>query len=79
MIKMKGEPFEITSASKHVWCRFAGPGRGDCAHFIGLPGKSIPGQHDGLDDTVDEYGIPNGWCEYCWLEHRYAELQKQLN
>ena len=47
-------------------CKLSGPGRGDCENFVGLPGKSIPGQHDGPDDTVDVYGIPNGWCDYCW-------------
>jgi len=51
-------------------CAYAGPSRGDCAHFIGLPGKSIPGQHDGTDDTVDCYGKPNGWCWHCWKDHK---------
>ena len=62
----------------HVWCRFSGPGRGDCAHFIGLPGKSIPGQHDGPDDTVDVYGIPNGWCEYCWKSHQLEQAENRI-
>lgn len=49
-------------------CALSGPSRGDCEHALGLPGKSIPGQHDGLDDTVDVYGKPNGWCwSYCTL------------
>ena len=61
-----------------VWCRFKGPGRGDCFHFVGLPERSIPGQHDGPDDTVDEYGIPNDWCEYCWLSYKYEQLQKTI-
>lgn len=39
-------------------CEFAVPGRGDCEHFVGLPGRSIPGEHDGPDDTVDAYGKP---------------------
>lgn len=51
-------------------CAIAGPGRGDCAHFIGLPGVSIPGRHDGPDDTLDCYGKPNGWCWVCWLSHK---------
>lgn len=56
-------------------CTLAGPGRGDCEHAVGLPGKSIPGQHDGQDDTVDAYGKPNGWCWSCWKSKRIAELE----
>lgn len=73
---------KVVSTDNHVWCRFAGEGRGDCAHFIGLPGKSIPCQHDGPDDTVDVYGIPNGWCEYCWCSHQLSEARtknRELN
>ena len=68
----------ISKKDGRVWCRYARPGRGDCAHFVGLPGKSIPGRHDGPDDTVDEYGIPNGWCEYCWLQHKYEALLEKV-
>ena len=57
-------------------CLYAGPGRGDCEHFIGLPGQSIPNQHDGPDDTVDAYGKPNGWCWSCWRSKRIAELEE---
>ena len=56
----------------------AGKGRGDCEHFVGLPGKSIPGQHDGPDDTVDEYGKPNGWCWQCWKSHQLADCRAKL-
>lgn len=56
-------------------CSFAGPGRGDCEHFIGLPGKSIPGQHDDSDDTVDVYGKPNEWCWFCWHSLQIDRLQ----
>ena len=59
-------------------CLLAGPGRGDCEHAVGLPGHSIPGQHDGDDDTVDHYGKPNGWCWHCWHTHQRDELQRQL-
>lgn len=65
-------------AAADVCCTLAGPGRGDCLHFVGLPGKSIPGQHDGPDDTVDAYGRPNGWCFYCWLSYRLEQLQAKL-
>jgi len=59
-------------------CSLAGPGRGDCENFVGLPGKSIPGQHDGDDDTVDHCGKPNGWCWHCWLMHERNRLQSEL-
>lgn len=38
-------------------CLLAGPGRGDCENFIGLPK---------IEDKVDEYGRPFRWCEVCW-------------
>jgi len=59
-------------------CTFTGPGRGDCAHFIGLPGLKIPGQHDGPDDTLDAYGKPNGWCWSCWKSHKIEVLERIL-
>lgn len=58
-------------------CAFAGPGRGDCFNFLGLPGKSIPNQHDGPDDTVDVYGKPNGWCWSCWKAEQITRLEKR--
>lgn len=76
LVQGAGQP--ICSGPENVWCRFAGPGRGDCEHFVGLPGKSIPGQHDGLDDTVDVYGIPNGWCEYCWISHKLKLAEQEI-
>lgn len=57
-------------------CVYSGPGRGDCEHAVGLPGKSIPGQHDGDDDTVDHTGKPNGWCSPCWREYQLRQLQQ---
>jgi hypothetical protein len=59
-------------------CTLAGPGRGDCAHFIGLPGESIPNQHDGADDTLDVYGKPNGWCWSCWKDQKIARAESAL-
>ena len=59
-------------------CTFAGPGRGDCEHFIGLPGFSIPNQHDGPDITKDSYGKPNGWCWQCWKSYQIAKLHSAL-
>jgi hypothetical protein len=60
-------------------CHFAGPGRGDCDHFIGYPSNiHVPQQHDGPDDTVDCYGKPNGWCWYCWLQYQLAAAQSEL-
>ena len=60
-------------------CLFARPRRGDCENYIGLPGLSIPGQHDGEDQTVDVYGKPNGWCWSCWKSYQIDKLQKELN
>ncbi len=60
-------------------CLFSGPRRGDCEHDVGLPGKSIPGRHDGPDDTVDEYGRPNGWCEICWRGRQIHVLEHVLS
>lgn len=57
-------------------CVYSGPGRGDCEHAVGLPGKSIPGQHDGDDDTVDHTGKPNGWCSPCWREYQLRQLER---
>lgn len=59
-------------------CLFSGTGRGDCEHYVGLPGKSIPGAHDGKDDTIDEYGRPNGWCEVCWRGRQITFLEMTL-
>lgn len=59
-------------------CTLAGPGRGDCEHAVGLPGKSVPGQHDGDDDTVDVYGKPNGWCWSCWKSHQIKRLEAEV-
>ncbi len=58
-------------------CAYAGPGRGDCEHFVGLPGELIPGQHDGLDDTVDVYGRANGWCWFCWHSFQLQQTAAQ--
>jgi hypothetical protein len=44
-------------------CLKAGPGRGDCLHFVGLPEEF--NRH-----TTDVYGVPNGWCIVCWLQVR---------
>lgn len=59
-------------------CEYAGSGRGDCDHWIGLPGDSIPNQHDGDDDTVDHYGKPNGWCWQCWKTHTIEALNSAI-
>ena len=60
-------------------CLFAGPGRGDCEHFVGYPSSvHRPGMHGGPDDTVDEYGKPNGWCWSCWRSRQIQELRKKI-
>jgi len=59
-------------------CDFTDQGRGDCEHYVGLPGRSIPGQHDGPDDTVDAYGKPNDWCWSCWKSHRMSKMEAKI-
>lgn len=59
-------------------CELVAKGRGDCEHFVGLPGKSIPGQHDGPDDTLDVYGKPNGWCWSCWKSLQIRRITTAL-
>ena len=59
-------------------CLLSGPGRGDCVNFVGLPGPSIPGQHDGEDDTLDVYGKPNGWCVVCWGSEQQSRLHAEV-
>lgn len=69
---------ELRNKLEQPGCTMAGPGRGDCEHFVGLPGMSIPGQHDGPDDTVDEFGKPNGWCWSCWKDYKILQLEIKL-
>jgi hypothetical protein len=53
-------------------CKYAGPGRGDCEHFVGLP--------SGLNEsTTDVYGKPNDWCWFCWLSYRLVKAQEKLD
>jgi hypothetical protein len=67
--------FAAGTGSRHQWCRYSGPGRGDCANSIGLP-------VDGFDpkdpNVADVYGIPHGWCDYCWMSHQNAQLEQAL-
>lgn len=66
-----GEIVALLRETKRVWCRLAGPGRGDCLHAVGIP--------EVLDETTtDEYGIPHGWCEYCWASYRLGQVESYL-
>lgn len=82
LVKIIGpEPLPPNVKPVKAWdnagCAFAGPGRGDCLHFIGFPSPiHKPGQHDGPDDTVDAYGKPNGWCWACWKDFRLTEASQ---
>lgn len=49
-------------------CTRAGPGRGDCLHFLGDPGMR----------EVDPYGKPEGWCWSCWKDYKIIKLEDQL-
>lgn len=50
-------------ADRSGGCAFTGPGRGDCAHFLGLPATFDA-------RNTDAYGKPHGWCWICWRVHR---------
>jgi hypothetical protein len=51
-------------------CSLAGPGRGDCEHFVGLPAI--------LDKTTtDVYGKPNEWCWHCWWSYRTHKAEAE--
>lgn len=56
---------------RDISCTLAGPGRGDCEHFVGLPAELN-------STTTDEYGRPHGWCFYCWLAHQYQQREHQV-
>lgn len=66
---MNSKPKE--DALKTRGCLLAGPGRGDCSHFIGLPFEEN-------DETTDEYGRPHGWCEICWQGEIISRLSSYL-
>jgi hypothetical protein len=51
-------------AARRSGCLLAGPGRGDCEHFVGLPA------HMEYPRDIDEYGVPHGWCLPCWRAQR---------
>lgn len=70
---------ELEEIARNGTCLLAGPGRGDCEHAVGLPGPSIPGQHDGPDDTVDAYGKPNGWCWMCWRGKKVERAEVRIS
>jgi hypothetical protein len=53
-------------------CLMAGPGRGDCLHFVGLPAEEN-------EQTTDSYGRPNGWCEVCWSHLQNERLRKKAD
>lgn len=70
-----------TDDSRHdpgIGCMRPGPG-GDCEHYIGLPGKSIGHPDKPADDTVDEYGKPNGWCWSCWKSHQIMKMGAKIS
>lgn len=53
-------------------CLLAGPGRGDCAHFVKLP------KIEEYPETTDEYGVPHGWCIVCWHGEIISRLHERL-
>ena len=61
------ELVQITRRERPQFCRHARAWRGDCEHYTGVP-KVLN------ETTTDEYGIPHGWCDYCWLKHQSDSL-----
>lgn len=62
----------LSSLSKIRSCLLAGPGRGDCEHYIGLP------KYETYPETTDEYGVPHGWCIVCWHTAIIGRLHERL-
>lgn len=52
-------------------CSLAAPGRGDCEHFVGLPGPLVGGHN------TDDRGKPNGWCWNCWWAYRTHKAENK--
>lgn len=65
------------SAAAGGGCLHAGTGRGDCEHYVGLPGLEQDVPHDG-PRTQDIYGKPNGWCWPCWRGRQAGELEAEV-
>ena len=63
----------VGAISKHISsirsCLLAGPGRGDCKNFLGLPKEEN-------EHTTDVYGVPHGWCIVCWHSEQLNRLYK---
>jgi hypothetical protein len=72
------EAEELKAKLESPGCLYADPGRGDCEHFVGLPGLVIRGQHDG-PPTEDVYGKPNGWCWHCWWSYKASGSVRSPN
>ena len=63
----------VELVKERTWCQYSGEGRGDCMHFIGLPSTF---EHP---KDVDEYGIPHGWCAYCWCSYERDKFNNELS
>ena len=63
---------EVLKLQKTYGCLLAGPGRGDCSHFVGMPGML------NYPDTIDVYGRPNGWCQVCWDSEKIRKLYENI-
>lgn len=66
----KGEVITIGGPGGGGGCSLAGPGRGDCEHFVGLPEKFD-------ETTTDVYGKPNDWCWLCWLSTQLSAVREE--
>jgi hypothetical protein len=60
---------DVGASDRDGQCRFAGPWRGDCEHFIGVPGSLN-------EQTTDVYGKPHRWCWHCWLMYQLRQFRE---
>ena len=63
---------EVRKLQNSHGCLIAGPGRGDCSHFIGMPTTIA------YPETVDIYGRPNRWCQVCWNGEQIRRFQENM-
>lgn len=65
---MKAQRDELREKLNQPNCFYAGPGRGDCVNYVGLPAVFD-------ETTTDPYGKPLNWCWWCWKAHQLASAR----
>lgn len=72
------EQVSLIEKSRVEGCVRSGSG-GDCLHYFGLPGQSIPGDIDEEpSQAAHVHGKPHGWCWSCWKSHRIDKLEGEV-